>query len=120
MTMTATIINGETVYVMPERPLEQRLYRTPYLVLPRLAIEAMPVEWQKRLEALLAEADDTNMETPDYHVLRDDRAFTLMRRYDDDDPESRPYEFTAVYEDPWANYRRGDVKALNPEFKGAA
>ena len=35
----------------------QRLYRTPYLVIPRMALEAMPEDWQKRMVALLDEAE---------------------------------------------------------------
>lgn len=94
-----------------------RLYRTPYLVIPRLAIEAMPVGWQRKLEALLVEADETGMVTPNYHVLPDDPTLTIVRRYDEDDPDSRDYEFYAVGTDPWANYRRGNILDLNPDFK---
>ncbi|MBZ9888099.1 hypothetical protein LB559_09120 [Mesorhizobium sp. BR1-1-3] len=101
-------------------PLEGRLYRTPYLVLPRLAIEAMPVEWQRRLEALLVEADDTGLVTPEYYVLNADPGCTSTQPNDSEDPTSWPREFYIQSQDPWANYRHGDVKALNPEFKGAA
>lgn len=118
--MIETQVDGKTVYVQKERPLEMRLYRTPYLVLPRLALEAMPVEWQKRLEALLAECDDTGMVTPAYHVLRDDRGYTSVELNDSEDPTSWAREFYIQRHDEWANYRHGNVTELCPDFKESA
>lgn len=109
----------DEVYEPRPSPLEMRLYRTPYLVLPRLAIEAMPVEWQARLEALLAEADATGMQTPNYHVLRDDQAYTSVTMNDPDDHASWPREFYVQASDPWADYRHGNVRDLCPEFEVA-
>ena len=108
------------VYVERERPLEGRLYRTPYLVLPRLAIEAMPVEWQHKLEALLIECDETGMMTPEYHVLRAEKGYTSTELNDPDDPTSWPREFYVLSHDEWANYRHGDVAAICPDFKESA
>lgn len=100
-----------------------RLYRTPYMVIPRLALEAMPIEWQERFEALMKEADDAGLVTPDYLVFRD---------VSDGNPESIKgckqvnrgqwnqapfYRLTGgSYDDPWANYRRGEVANLCPTF----
>ena len=53
-------------------PFDLRLARTPYLVMPKMAIQAMPREWRERLEALLLEAEEAGLETPEYHVFRDD------------------------------------------------
>lgn len=83
-----------------------------YFVIPRLALESMPVEWQQRFITLMNEAEQTGMETPSYHVLRDDTEYTLVDKYDSEDETSRDYVFTAVREDPWANYRRGDAAKL--------
>lgn len=92
-----------------------RLNRTPYLVLPRLALEAMPLDWQERLEALLVEADDAGMETPDYHVLRADAGYTSTQPNDSEDPTSWPREFYIQRHDEWANYRHGDAWQLVKE-----
>ncbi|MBC7149016.1 MAG: hypothetical protein H5U22_06520 [Rhizobium sp.] len=89
-----------------------RLNRTPYLVIPRLALEAMPTEWQERVEALLLEADDAGMVTPDYHVLRNDDGYTSTQPNDSDDPTSWPREFYIQRQDEWANYRHGDAWKL--------
>ena len=87
-----------------------------YFVMPRLAMEAMPIDWQERFIALMDEGDALGMMTPNYHVLRDDPTYTLVTKYDPDDDTSRDYEFTAIGTDEWANYRRGSVKELCPEF----
>jgi hypothetical protein len=88
-----------------------------YFVLPRLAMQEMPIDWQERFIALMAEAEALGLETPNYHVLRNSREHTLVAKYDPDDETSRDYEFTAVAEDEWANYRRGSAAALCPAFK---
>lgn len=88
-----------------------------YFVMPRLALEAMPLDWQARFIALMDEAHEKHkLETPNYHVLRDDPEFTLVKKYDEDDETSRDYEFIAAFEDPWANYRRGSIGELCPDF----
>jgi hypothetical protein len=38
-------------------PFDRRLARTPYLVLPKLAIQVMPMEWRDRFDAMLAEME---------------------------------------------------------------
>ncbi|MBB3997253.1 hypothetical protein [Aureimonas pseudogalii] len=93
--------------------LSYRLYRTPYLVIPRLALEAMPQDWQEQFEALLVEADKAGLQTPDYHVLRDDPEFTLAERNDPEDEGSDLRFFTIMRPDPWADYRRGDAQKLS-------
>ncbi|WP_293012208.1 hypothetical protein [Oceanicaulis sp.] len=88
------------------------LYRTPYLVIPRMALEAMSLDWQERFVALMREADELGVETPDYHVLRGDPEYTHVTKYDPDDESSRDYEYTAWRSDPWANYRHPDYSLL--------
>lgn len=101
-----------------------RLYRTPYMVIPRIALEAMPEDWQKRFEALMVEADEAGIETPDYYVFRnlDDGNPDQIRgckQVNRGQWDQRPfYRLTGGYnEDPWANYRRGDLSELCPNFK---
>lgn len=89
-----------------------------YHVVPRLALEAMPADWQQRFVDLMNEANLAHgMETPNYHVLRDDAEYTLAKREDEEDEISRIKEYLALSDDPWANYRRGDAKALFEEEK---
>jgi len=97
-------------------PFDVRLARTPYLVLPKLALQAMPMDWRKRLEALLAEADDTGMETPAYQVFRDDPAYNIFRPEDPKDQYSGTSRVVVLRSDPWANYRHGKIKDLCPGF----
>lgn len=64
-----------------------------YLVIPRLALQEMPVAWQRRLVDLLEEGERLGMTTPSgYHV-------------------TRRTESGRFRSDPWANYRRGTVAA---------
>lgn len=88
-----------------------------YFTIPRAALQAMPVEWQMRFVELMEEAEAAGLETPEYHVLRDDPAYTHVKRYDEDDETSRPFEFTAVREDPWAQHRRPDESLLPERLK---
>lgn len=88
-----------------------------YFVMPRMAIEAMPHEWQRRFIALMDEAEAADLNTPDYYVLRQEPYYTTVKKYDEDDETSRDFEFTAWFEDPWANYRRGNIEDLCPEFQ---
>ena len=98
-----------------------RLARTPYLAIPRLAIAAMPQEWQDRMEQLLQEADDAGMETPAYYVFRDltyaDDSFQFGVK-DVGDHGNPHYVFGGrkAYADPWANYRHGKIDELCPTF----
>jgi hypothetical protein len=84
-----------------------------YFVMPRLALEAQPVDWQKRFIVLMIEAEKAGFKTPSYHVLRDDPNYTRVENYDPEDETSRPFVFTAIDEDPWANYRRGNAAELS-------
>lgn len=88
-----------------------RLYRTSYFVCPRLALEAMPYEWQERFVALMDEAfTKLDVETPDYYVLRTEHEFTTVVHDDPDDEYSTIREFHHWRSDPWANYRHGSIK----------
>lgn len=99
---------------------EIRLYRSPYLVIPRLALQAMPQEWRDRMEALLKEADATGLDCPRYWVLRADSSYTREVRSDPEDETSDPSEYVVMGHDEWANYRRGDAADLCPTFKAPA
>jgi hypothetical protein len=94
-----------------------RLYRSPYLVIPKLALESMPLDWQRRFEALLQECDATGLVTPGYLVFREDSPHTLVTREDPDNPYSDIEKVEPYLADPWANYRRGDIGELCPTFK---
>lgn len=98
-------------------PFDTILARTPYFVLPKLAIQAMPLQWRQRFAALLQETEDAGLETPSYHVIRDDSAMTLVERSDSEDDYSPIESISVVRRDPWADYRRGDIRALCPSFK---
>lgn len=88
-----------------------------YFVMPRVAMEAMPHEWQRKFIGLMDEADALGMETPDYHILRSDKDYTTTQPNDPDDPDSWDREFYIQRQDEWANYRRGDIHELCPSFK---
>lgn len=95
-----------------------RLARTPYLVLPKLAIQAMPLEWRNRLDQLLKEADEAGLETPEYYVFRGgDDEFTRARCVNE---ETGFVRLVRGRDDPWADYRYGKIRELCPTFKGAA
>lgn len=113
---------------MSDRPSEADCSSTPihdsfgisrqaYFVIPRLALEAMPAEWQRRFVALMIEAEESGLETPNYHVLRDDKAYTSTQPNDSEDPTSWDREFYIQQKDEWANYRRGNIADLCPSFK---
>lgn len=68
-----------------------------YFVMPRLALEAMPLEWQQRFVALMDEANDLGLETPTYTVLRRGARGRFV-------------------EDPWRNYRRGRAADCHRSF----
>jgi len=96
-------------------PFDHRLARTPYLVLPKLAIQVMPMEWRLRFEELLVEAENAGLETPAYDVVVE--GGTIERAFDDE-----LFEEVAIpsIDDPWADYRHMQiekVKALCPAFK---
>lgn len=66
-----------------------------YLVLPRLAMSAMPLEWQHQMTALLNQINE-RFETP--------TRYTVLRRGDDG----------KIMKDPWADYRYGSADRLTP------
>lgn len=98
-------------------PFDYRLARTPYLVLPKLALKAMPMEWRRRFEAMLQEMDDTGMSTPDYWVFRDDGEGEEYTRARCVNEETGFVRLVRGKEDPWQNYRYGRVEDLCPDFK---
>lgn len=66
-----------------------------YLVVPRLALQNLPLEWQQRFVALMLEAEAMGLETPaDYEVRRRDECGHFTK-------------------DPWADYRHGDFNSVN-------
>lgn len=67
--------------------------RTPFLVLPRIALQEMPEEWQARFVALLKEAEDMGVVTPDFSICKRDARGRLMKV-----PEA------------WCNYRHGTLR----------
>ena len=67
------------------------LTRSSYFVLPRLAMQQMPQQWQARFVRLMMEMEEIIPETPAYTVQRRDQRGRLIKG------------------DPWANYRRGTV-----------
>jgi hypothetical protein len=105
---------------MTESPFDTRLYRTPYLVLPKLAIVDMPLEWQERLEGLLLEMEAAGIETPDYYVFRNvtrgnPEGIRGVKCVNEDRHDQRDfYRLTGGFQDdPWADYRRGNAFALS-------
>jgi hypothetical protein len=100
--------------VVDDCPFDSRLARTPYLVLPKLALQAMPIEWRRRFDAMLEEMEAAGIATPEYLVLRDATH---------GDPhgcviENEQTGFIRIIRkpaDPWANYKYGDAFALSRE-----
>ena len=101
-------------------PFDRRLARTPYLVIPKMALQAMPMEWRDRLEALLVEADNAGLETPEYHVFRGgDDEYTRVREVN---WRTGFLKIVRGQDDPWADYRHATherVRAVCPTFRGA-
>lgn len=95
----------------------ERLPRTPYLVIPRLALAAMPIEWQERMEQLLVEADAAGMSTPEYYVFRggdDEYTRAKLVNY-----ETGFVKIVHGREDPWANYKYGNAAEIMADAKAA-
>lgn len=103
-------------------PFDCRLARTPYLVLPKLAIQVMPMEWRIRFDAMLQEMEDAGLETPNYHVFRDDgegERYTCARIVNETTGFVRLVKGEG---DPWADYRHDQLRKVQemcPEFKGS-
>jgi len=92
-----------------------RLARTPYLVMPKLAIQAMPMSWRLRLDALLSEAEDAGIETPEYFVFRGgDDEYTRARLVNE---QTGFVRIVKGRDDPWANYRYGRIEKLCPKYR---
>ena len=107
---------------MDDCPFDYRLARTPYLVLPKLAIQAMPMEWRQRFDAMLGEMEAVGIETPEYHVFRDDGHGERFTRASVVNEETGFVRLTKGEPDPWADYRHAQhekVAALCPNFKPA-
>lgn len=93
-------------------PFDYRLARTPYLVLPKLAIQSMPMPWRRRFEAMLQEMDDTGLETPNYVVLRNDGERQRYTRARVVNEQTGFVRIVKGEDDPWANYRHGSAEEL--------
>lgn len=103
-----------------ECPFDYRLNRTPYLVIPKLALQAMPLEWRWKLEALLQEADDAGLETPEYHVFRDDGQGEKYTRARVVNKMTGFVRLCGGKPDPWADYRHASTETILsvcPTFK---
>ena len=85
-----------------------QIYRTPYFVMPKLALGDMPHDWQRRFIALFEEMGATGVETPEYYVLRAEGEYTTK-----DKDEELPQSYARWRHDPWADYRRGDAFELS-------
>jgi hypothetical protein len=99
-------------------PFDSRLARTPYLVLPKLAIQVMPMEWRERFDAMLDEMEALGIETPSYHVFRDDDGSEFARARVVNE-ETGFVRLIKGESDPWADYRHmkhEKVAALCPKF----
>jgi hypothetical protein len=100
-------------------PFDYRLARTPYLVLPKLALQVMPMDWRKRFEALLVEMEEAGLETPDYHVFRDDGPGERYTRARVVNHQTGFVRLVGGEDDPWADYRHDQfrkVMELCPDF----
>jgi hypothetical protein len=100
-------------------PFDVRLARTPYLVLPKLALQAMPFEWRDRLDAMLAEMEEAGIETPSYLVFRDDGPGEPYTRARVVNEATGFVRIVGGLDDPWANYRYGNVADLCPKYRSA-
>jgi hypothetical protein len=69
-----------------------------YFTVPRLALQEMSLDWQKRFVALMDEAGEVLRKTPEYEIRRRTDTGKFMR-------------------DPWADYRRGTVAEAVAEEK---
>lgn len=67
-----------------------------YFVIPRSALQALPVDWQKRFVALMEEAEATGLQTPDDYEVR--------RRVNG-----------KYVTDEWRDYRHPQIDHLLPE-----
>lgn len=100
-------------------PFDARLPRTPYLVMPKLALQAMPMAWRLKFDAMLGEMEALGIDTPGYIVFRDDgpgERFTRATVVNEDTGFVRVVKGEA---DPWADYRHNQVEkvaALCPRF----
>lgn len=101
-------------------PFDRRLARTPYLVLPKLALQVMPAIWRARFDAMLQEMEAAGLATPAYHVFRDDgpgETYTCASVVNESTGFVR---LVKGQPDPWADYRHDQlrkVKALCPNFE---
>lgn len=109
-------MSEDVAAVYRQCPFDCRLARTPYLVLPKLAIQAMPMEWRERLDAMLAEMEGLGIETPEYHVFRDDGPGEQYTRARVVNEVTGYIRLVAGESDPWADYRHGNVPDLCPKF----
>lgn len=117
--MTEIQIEGrQSAIEYHECPFDCRLARTPYLVLPKLAIQVMPYDWRTRFDAMLGEMEALGIETPSYHVFRDDDGSEFVRAKVVNE-ETGFIRLVKGEPDPWADYRHmkhDKVAALCPAF----
>lgn len=103
-------------------PFDSRLARVPYLVLPKMALQAMPMEWRHRFDAMLQEMEDCGLETPGYEVVREGGEIRQKKCRDRDDWRYGEVIPVVSIDDPWANYRHANaerVRSICPTFAPA-
>lgn len=66
--------------------------RDAFIILPRLALQELPVAWQNRFVKLMQEAEELGVETPGFQVQRRGARGRMVR-------------FSH-----WCNYRRGTLR----------
>lgn len=91
-------------------PFDSILPRTPYLVVPKLAIQSMPLGWQHRLALLLSEAEEAGIETPAYYVFRDDDVSPPGSVKKLGSYEHPFYKIISQPNDDWADYRHRKIE----------
>jgi hypothetical protein len=104
-------------------PFDYRLARVPYLVLPKMAIQAMAMEWRHRFNAMLQEMEDCGLETPEYEVVREGGEIRQKKCRDKDDWRFGEIIPVASINDPWADYRHATaerVRSICPTFTPAS
>lgn len=90
-------------------PFDYQLPRTPYFVVPKLALQSMPIGWQHRLCALMQEMEDAGISTPNYYVFRNHDASPPGDCKKVGTWEHPFYKIMGKITDEWADYRHHTV-----------
>jgi hypothetical protein len=79
----------------------------------------MSMKWRERFDAMLEEMEVAGIETPEYHVFRDDGPGEPYTRATVVNENTGFVRIVKGEDDPWADYRhmqREKVAALCPRF----